>query len=279
MSPPIRRSSPPAPMKALASRSCVRHLAALAKPAAIRARLPRRFPPRTPTMSSEIDYTETKHWLRTARTICRSAALYAPLQPARASSIKYGGHAMVDKELAEVFARDIVLLKQVGINPIVVHGGGPQINEMLERLRSRASSSTGCGSPMRRDGGGGDGARRQHQQAASSARSARPAAAAVGLSGRDGGLLLAKKQLMQKDGQEHRSRLRRRSGDGQSAGAEDGGGRRPDPRHRAGRLWRGRADLQHQCRHRGRRHRRRRRRVAPAAADRRGRACSTRTAS
>ncbi len=48
--------------------------------------------------------------------------------------IKYGGHAMGDDELAVKFARDIVLLKQVGINPIVVHGGGPQIGEMLKRL-------------------------------------------------------------------------------------------------------------------------------------------------
>lgn len=49
--------------------------------------------------------------------------------------IKYGGHAMGDADLAENFARDIVLMKQVGMNPIVVHGGGPQIGEMMERLR------------------------------------------------------------------------------------------------------------------------------------------------
>lgn len=48
--------------------------------------------------------------------------------------IKYGGHAMGDPALAKLFARDIVLLKQVGINPVVVHGGGPQIGRMLERL-------------------------------------------------------------------------------------------------------------------------------------------------
>ncbi|MEQ9448763.1 MAG: acetylglutamate kinase, partial [Rhodospirillaceae bacterium] len=53
--------------------------------------------------------------------------------------IKYGGHAMGDKNVAESFARDIVLLKQVGINPIVVHGGGPQIGAMLERLRIQSS--------------------------------------------------------------------------------------------------------------------------------------------
>ncbi|WP_417795249.1 acetylglutamate kinase [Terasakiella pusilla] len=48
--------------------------------------------------------------------------------------IKYGGHAMGDPELAKLFAKDIVLLKQVGVNPVVVHGGGPQIGKMLERL-------------------------------------------------------------------------------------------------------------------------------------------------
>ena len=45
--------------------------------------------------------------------------------------IKYGGHAMGDPDLAKSFASDIVLLKMVGINPVVVHGGGPQIGQML----------------------------------------------------------------------------------------------------------------------------------------------------
>ncbi|MDI6688669.1 MAG: acetylglutamate kinase, partial [Desulfobacterales bacterium] len=45
--------------------------------------------------------------------------------------IKYGGHAMVDEQLKTDFARDITLLKFVGLNPIVVHGGGPQINSVL----------------------------------------------------------------------------------------------------------------------------------------------------
>jgi len=47
--------------------------------------------------------------------------------------IKYGGHAMGDKKIAESFSKDICLLKEVGINPIVVHGGGPQIGEMLKK--------------------------------------------------------------------------------------------------------------------------------------------------
>ena len=48
--------------------------------------------------------------------------------------IKFGGNAMTDGELQESFARDVVLMKLVGMNPIVVHGGGPQIGELLERL-------------------------------------------------------------------------------------------------------------------------------------------------
>ena len=53
--------------------------------------------------------------------------------------VKYGGHAMGDDSLASLFANDIVLLKQVGIRPIVVHGGGPQIGETLKRMKIRSS--------------------------------------------------------------------------------------------------------------------------------------------
>ncbi|MCL7750561.1 acetylglutamate kinase [Guyparkeria hydrothermalis] len=48
--------------------------------------------------------------------------------------IKFGGNAMVDEDLKDAFARNIVLLKQVGLNPVIVHGGGPQINQVLEKL-------------------------------------------------------------------------------------------------------------------------------------------------
>src|SRR5262245_8394010 len=48
--------------------------------------------------------------------------------------VKYGGHAMGEDEMAKSFARDIVLMEQTAINPVVVHGGGPQIGEMLNRL-------------------------------------------------------------------------------------------------------------------------------------------------
>jgi acetylglutamate kinase len=53
--------------------------------------------------------------------------------------IKYGGHAMVDETLKQEFALDIILMKYVGLNPIVVHGGGPQIGELLKRLSIESS--------------------------------------------------------------------------------------------------------------------------------------------
>ena len=57
--------------------------------------------------------------------------------------VKYGGHAMGDEASARMFARDIVLLEQAGINPIVVHGGGPQISEMLKRLGIKSEFAAG----------------------------------------------------------------------------------------------------------------------------------------
>ena len=48
--------------------------------------------------------------------------------------IKYGGHAMEDPALADLFAQDVVLMRLVGMNPVVVHGGGPQISELMRRL-------------------------------------------------------------------------------------------------------------------------------------------------
>ncbi len=53
--------------------------------------------------------------------------------------IKYGGHAMVDEELKKNFALDIILMKYIGINPVVVHGGGPQINEFLAKMNIESS--------------------------------------------------------------------------------------------------------------------------------------------
>jgi acetylglutamate kinase len=58
--------------------------------------------------------------------------------------IKYGGNAMTDPALQADFAEDVVLLKLVGMNPVVVHGGGPQIEAALNRLGKKGSSSRAC---------------------------------------------------------------------------------------------------------------------------------------
>src|SRR6202158_4151847 len=57
--------------------------------------------------------------------------------------VKYGGHAMGDDKAARDFARDMVLLEQSGVNPVVVHGGGPQIGDMLKRLRIKSEFADG----------------------------------------------------------------------------------------------------------------------------------------
>ena len=82
---------------------------------------------------AEIDFGETKHWLRTARTLIE-ALPYLRRYDGESFVIKYGGHAMGDEKAAASFAQDVVLLKQAGINPVVVHGGGPQINQMLDSM-------------------------------------------------------------------------------------------------------------------------------------------------
>ena len=60
--------------------------------------------------------------------------------------VKYGGNAMTDDTLKKAFAEDIVFLRYAGFKPVVVHGGGPQISSMLDRLGiAAASSGAGCG--------------------------------------------------------------------------------------------------------------------------------------
>ena len=111
--------------------------------------------------------------------------------------IKYGGNAMIEENLKEGFARDVVLLKLVGMNPVIVHGGGPQINDMLKRVGKQGEFIQGMrvtdaetmdvvemvlGGLVNKDivnlinrhGG-----------------------LAVGLTGKDGGFIRAKKMLMQ----------------------------------------------------------------------------------
>ena len=109
--------------------------------------------------------------------------------------VKYGGHAMGEDHLAASFGSDIALLKQVGVNPVVVHGGGPQINAMLKRLEVKSSFI--------------DGLRVTDQQTVDVVEMVlagtvnkhvtglinRAGAMAVGICGKDGGMIRAEKLL------------------------------------------------------------------------------------
>ena len=72
-------------------------------------------------------------WLEHAKVLSEALPFMRAYSD-RTIVVKYGGNAMDKADLSELFARDIVLLKQVGVDPVVVHGGGPQIDQMLKRL-------------------------------------------------------------------------------------------------------------------------------------------------
>ncbi len=145
--------------------------------------------------------SETKQWLRAAKTISE-ALPYMRRFSGRTFVIKYGGHAMGDSTLAENFAKDVVLLKQVGINPVVVHGGGPQIAKMLERLNIESRFVDGLRVT--------DAAAIEvvemvlsgtiNKQIVSTINAA--GGTAVGLSGKDGKLLEARRLVLSGDGNE-----------------------------------------------------------------------------
>jgi len=116
--------------------------------------------------------------------------------------IKYGGNAMVDEELKKDFARDIVLLKQVGIHPVVVHGGGPQIGQLLKKIGKQTEFIQGMRVTDRETMDIVEmvlaGLVNKEIVANISASGGR----AVGLSGKDGGLICARKMVFEKDAPE-----------------------------------------------------------------------------
>ena len=75
----------------------------------------------------------TRDWIATARTLSE-ALPYLQRYAGAIVVVKFGGNAMGDEDAMAEFARDIVLMRQVGVNPVVVHGGGPMINDLLARL-------------------------------------------------------------------------------------------------------------------------------------------------
>ena len=82
-------------------------------------------------MKKQVTMT-TRDYAATARTLSE-ALPYMQRYNDAIVVIKFGGHAMGDEEAMATFARDMVLLRQVGMNPVIVHGGGPMINEMLAK--------------------------------------------------------------------------------------------------------------------------------------------------
>lgn len=83
-----------------------------------------------------------RDWIATARTLSE-ALPYLQRYDGAIVVVKFGGHAMGDDEAMNSFARDIVLMKQVNMNPVIVHGGGPMINEMLDRLEIKSEFVNG----------------------------------------------------------------------------------------------------------------------------------------
>lgn len=83
-----------------------------------------------------------RDWIATARTLSQ-ALPYLQRYTGATVVIKLGGHAMGSDEAMDDFARDVVLMRQVGINPVIVHGGGPMINAMLERLEIKSDFVNG----------------------------------------------------------------------------------------------------------------------------------------
>ena len=114
--------------------------------------------------------------------------------------VKYGGNAMIDEALKQSFARDVVLMKLVGMNPVVVHGGGPQIGKLLEKIGKESRFVEGMRVTDRETmdvvemvlGG------LVNKEIVSLIN--RHGGKAVGLSGKDGGMIRARKMVMKKTG-------------------------------------------------------------------------------
>lgn len=115
--------------------------------------------------------------------------------------IKYGGNAMIDDGLKQSFARDVVLLKLVGMHPVIVHGGGPQINEMLSRLGKDGTFVQGMRVTDKDTMDVVEMVLGAHVNKDIVSLINKAGGSAVGLTGRDGGLLRAKKLHMESDGE------------------------------------------------------------------------------
>ncbi len=130
--------------------------------------------------------------------VLTEALPYIQRYTGRTIVVKYGGNAMIDEELKNSFARDIVLMKLVGMNPVVVHGGGPQIGSLLEKLEIESSFVEGMRVTDKRTmdvvemvlGG------LVNKEIVSLL--AKNQGKAIGITGKDGGLIRAEKLLLRK---------------------------------------------------------------------------------
>ena len=138
-----------------------------------------------------------RDWITTARTLSE-ALPYLQRYDGKTIVVKFGGHAMGDATSMERFARDIVLMKQCGVQPVVVHGGGPQIGQMLERLQIKSEFVDGlrvtCADTVEVVEMVLSGAINKRIVAAINAQGGK----AVGLSGKDANLIVCEKALKRK---------------------------------------------------------------------------------
>lgn len=116
--------------------------------------------------------------------------------------IKYGGNAMIDEDLKQSFARDVVLLKLVGMHPVIVHGGGPQISNMLDRLGKDGTFVQGMRVTDKETMDVVEMVLGAHVNKDIVSLINKAGGAAVGLTGRDGGLLRAKKLHIESEGEQ-----------------------------------------------------------------------------
>jgi len=149
---------------------------------------------------AEKDKTEKKRfpskikpeWLKIATTL-GEALPYMRKFAGETFVIKFGGNAMGDPELAKKFASDIVILKQVGINPVIVHGGGPQISAMLEKLKIQSQFIQGLRVTDAESVGIAEMVLSGSINKEIVANITAAGGLAVGMSGKDGGLISARK--------------------------------------------------------------------------------------
>jgi len=142
-------------------------------------------------MDDEIKQRQ-ENWLARA-DILTEALPYMRRHAGKAVVVKYGGHAMGDASLSAAFARDIVLMRQVGINVIVVHGGGPQIGAMLDRVGVKSEFIDGLRVTTSEAVDVVEMVLSGQVNKSIVAQIASEGGRAVGLSGKDGGLLRVKK--------------------------------------------------------------------------------------